>query len=387
MSATGLSARDLASLLGRNQGPEFFFQQPFTALAAPIIPKNINLQRPMERIHLVWRGRVVIGVANYTTVAAEAPQTILQRARLTGTHRKFGSLTPIDISGATMFAYARVWRVRGSSLFINTARQPELTIPLAQIGTVFGNTGTYDLEIHYVMPLGPIFPAGPQKISTIPYFYYPEDWGNTLQLQVFFGDQTSFGTPGGTTTVTFSAFGSGTGSPVLNIYTNYEILGQLSKSISSAVVIRSEQNVISGSLGQVANNVRLALLQKQKTLNLLLKTGVLLTGTSGGVSVFASLSDTLIDFTQIVVDNKPVRNNFNNFAQKEYAGFAFDSVTPQGYMNFPFDDAMNPLTYYRGDLLGGGSTFELDTNVLSAAANQSGTFIQEQVLGEPGVGS
>ena len=72
-SPSSFTARDLASILGRNQGPELFFQQPFTALTAPIIPKNFNVNRPCERIHIVWRGSVVIAGANYSAVAAEAP--------------------------------------------------------------------------------------------------------------------------------------------------------------------------------------------------------------------------------------------------------------------------------------------------------------------------
>ncbi len=85
-----LTAREVHSILGRNQGPELFYQQQFAAGTQPIIPKNLNLNRPMERLHLVFRGRVTIGVANYTAVAAEAPQTIIQRIRVFGTHRRFG---------------------------------------------------------------------------------------------------------------------------------------------------------------------------------------------------------------------------------------------------------------------------------------------------------
>ena len=89
------SARDLASILGRNQGPELFFQQTFATLQSPVIPKNLNVNRPLERIHIVWRGRVTIAGANFTAVAAEAPQTIIQRIRLVGTHQRFGSLNHV----------------------------------------------------------------------------------------------------------------------------------------------------------------------------------------------------------------------------------------------------------------------------------------------------
>lgn len=379
--AVSLTARDIASILGRNQGPELFFQQSFSTLTSPLIPKPVNVNRPLERFHFVWRGRVVIGTANYTAVAAEAPQTIIQRFRLIGTHKRFGSLVPMDITGATAFVLMRMFREgRGNSEYINTTRQPEPSVPFAQVGATFGNTGTYDLEIHYSIPVGPILPSS-SRIAVVPFLYQQSDWADTLQLQLFFGDQTSFGTPGGTTTVTFSAFGSGTGSPLVTIFTNYDILGPLATSIASAVVIRSEQ--LNTTLTSVANNQRVQILQKQKTTNIIVKSGVLLTGTSAGVQVYASLSDTILDFTQPIVDNKPVRNNFANFGQKEYGGLAFSTVLPQGYLNFTFVDSLNPLTYYRGDLLAGGSTFELDTNVVSANANNGVAILQEQVYGDP----
>lgn len=380
-ATTGLSVRDVASLLGRNQGPELFFQQAFAALTAPIIPKTINLNRPMERIHIVWRGRVVIAVANFTAVAAEAPQTIIQRIQLKGIHSRFGSLTPIDITGASAFAWARCFRIRGSSEYINGVRQPEPNVPFAQVGATFGNTGTYDMEIHYSIPLVPLLGLN-SKISTVPFLYMNKDWQDTLTLQLYFGDASSFGTPGGATTTAFTAFGSGAGTPLVSIFSNYEILGPLEPTISPAVVIRQSQTVTS-QVQTAANNQRLILLQKQKTMNVLIKTGTLLAGTSAGVSVFATLVDTILDETQVIVDNKPVRNNFNNFAEKEYAGFAFNTVLPGGYLNFTFVDSMSPLTYYRGDLLAGGSTFELDSNVLTSGATQAAEIIQEQVIGDP----
>jgi len=379
---TKFTARDLASILGRNQGPELFFQQAFVADQSPIIPKNLNVNRPLERIHIVWRGRVTIAGANYTAVAAEAPQTILQRVRLTGTHQRFGSLTPLDMTGASLFALGRLTRFRGSSLYINGVRQDELNVPLAQAGATFGNVGVYDIEIHYVLPMGPILSES-SKVAVVPFLFMNADWGDTLQLQLFNGDLTSFGTPNAATTVAFTAFGSPAGNPLISIFTNYEILGPLASSISPAVVIRSEQSQ-TAPLAANGNAVRLQLLQKQKTTNIFIKTGTILAGTAAGISVFGAMSDNVLEMTQPVVDNKPIRNNFNNFAAKEYGGFSFNSVLPQGYLNFTFVESQNPLTYYRGDLLQGGSTFELDSNVIGGGAGVTANVIQEQVIGDPG---
>lgn len=376
------SPRDLASILGRNQGPEQFFQQVFTPGQSPILPKNLNVNRPLERIHLIWQGRVRVSGAPYADVAAEAPQTILSRIRLVGTHNKYGSLTPIDLSGATAFALTRLTRSRGSSLYINGVRQPELNVPLSQSAVTFGNVGAYDLEIHYDIPLVPVLPAA-SVISTVPFLFQNANWGDTLQLQLFFGDATSFGTPAGGTTVAFTAFGTDGGSPLVTVETNYMILGPLSNSIASAVVVRNEQLQVA-PLTANGNMVRIQLLQKQKTSNIFFKTGVLETGSGPGVSVFASLSDSILDFTQPVVDNKPIRNQQQNSAGKEYAGYAFETVLPGGYNNFTFVDSLNPLTYYRGDLISGGSTFELDSNVIGGGSNVAAQVTQEQIIGDPG---
>lgn len=381
-SGPRISRRALGAIMGRYQAPELVFQQPFTALTSPIIPRNINLTRPLESLKIVWRGRVVITVANFTAVASEAPQTIIQRIRLTGTHRQFNQLAPIDISGATAFAWARITQVRSNSLIINGTRQADPGMPFQQVGATFGNTGTYDLEIHYDVPLTPFLPLS-SRIALIPFLYYPQDWADTLQLQLFFGDNTSFGTPG-TAVTAFTAFGSGAGSPTVSIFANYCLLGPLANSISSAVAVRNEFTIVGGPVAAVSNAQRLTLLQKQRTNFVLFKAGTLLTGSSAGVQVYGALQDTMLDRTVILLDNKPVRNNQANFSQKEYLGRMFNTIVPGGYNGFTFVESGNPLTMYRGDLIPGGSTFELDSDVLLAAANQATSIVQEQVFGNPG---
>lgn len=380
--AKQLSRRNIASLLGRNQGPEQFFQQTFSPLTSPILPQNINLNRPLERLHIVAQFRVTITGHDYDVVAAEAPQTLLQRVILKGTHRVFNALTPIDMQGATIFAYSRLFRQRGCSLYINGVRQPEPNVPFFQIPSTFGAIGTYDVEVHYDLPLTPILPPS-SKLGSIPFMFMEADWANTLQLQLFFGDKSSFGTPNAATVVAITAFGQNSGSPVFTVLTNYEILGPLAGQIQGAVCIRNEQ-AATGNVSQAGANKQLALLQKQKTLNVVIKTGSVLLGTSAGVQVFASLTDQMLEQTQIQVDNKPIRNNFMNAAAKEYAGYAFDTVLPEGYLNFPFDDSTNPLTYFRGDKVAGGSTFQLQTAVANAIENPLCTIVQEMVFGTPG---
>jgi hypothetical protein len=381
-----LTARQVASLLGRNQGPEFFFQQPWTALNNVVIPKAINLNRPLERIMMDWQGRIAITVANMTPIFPESLQNLIQTFKLTGTHAAFKALTPINLTGADAFAWPKLFKPRGNSTYVNGALCDNLGIPAGfPAGTGFLGTtagSPYDTEVIWNIPLTPVLPVA-AKVNLVPFYYQQKDWGDTLQLFLTFADNTALGTPAGSTT-TFSSFGSGAGSPQLFLFTNYEILGALAESISSAVVIRNTQNIPQSQITSAAATLqRLQLLQKQKTTNILLKSGTLAAGTSAGVSVYATLSDVIFQQTQLIVDNKPVRNNFLNSAYKDYQAYSFDARWPQGYLDFSFIDSMNTLTAYPADQLAGGSVFEIDSQVATGGASNFAEVIQEQYLGVP----
>jgi hypothetical protein len=105
--------------------------------------------------------------------------------------------------------------------------------------------------------------------------------------------------------------------------------------------------------------------------------------TAAAPPVFASLSDVQLDQTKIMVDNKPIRNNQNNLMFKNFAQSRFRTVHPQGYLVVPFVDSQNPMTAYRGDGLQGGSTFEVDSNIITANADNLQTMVQEMIYGGP----
>lgn len=381
-AAAAMSERAVGSIFGRYNGPEFLFSIPFVANTQAQGPRNIPIVRPLDSLLLVWRGRVVIAVANVATLAAEAPQTIVQRIRVMGTHNRYGALIPIDLSGPTAFAWNRMFQERGAYEIINATLQAQPSIPFAQVGATFGNIATYDLEIHYHVPLGPSYPPS-SRLATIPFSWFPEDWTDSIQVQVNFGDSTSFGTAGGGQTTTFTAFGSGAGSPELRVYGQYHMLGPLAQSIQGAVVIRTENTTVGGIYAAVAAQQRMLALAKQKTSNIVVKSGTMLAGTTAGVQVFATLADTILNRTQIIVDNKPIRNNTDNFAFKQFSSRQYNSVAPGGYLDFSFIDSMNPLTYFRGDRVPSGANLDLVTDIVTAGATQSVAIIQEQVYGSP----
>lgn len=376
------SQRAVAQLFGREQGPEVFINGvQLVNGSSNILNRNVLLARPLIGMNFIIRERVVIAVANYSAVAAEAPQTHLERIKIFGNHAQFNQQVPIDISGSSAFVWPRMFEGIGNRLLIGTSLQADPSSPFGQTGANFGNTGTYDLEMHYFVPVGPWLTAEVKRRG-IPYYWYPEDWADTLQIQPFFGDQTSFGTPGGSTTETFTAFGSGAGNPLFYAFPEYALLGQLHKTVQRALIIRNEIRSVTGNVTAIANNVVLQNLAKQRTLNLLIKSGIALTGTSAGVNVFSSLSDTILDVSTIVADNKLIRNNPANFVAKAYGERTFNTRHPQGYLLFTFMPAFDPLNMFRGDQVSPGGTFTLNSNIASANANNTVSIIQEQIFGD-----
>jgi hypothetical protein len=382
--APGLQ-KELSAYLGRNQGPEFFTSVPHNGVAQQVlVPRNLSINRPLEAIIVRWRGRVAVTNANMGTAAAESPMTILNRISITGTF-KGTSLTPIKLQGSTAYALGRLFGARGSSCYINGVRQADPGVPFGQTLANFGNIGNYDIDIWYVIPTWPIVSASSRAWESVPYFWQPEDWADSIQVTLELGDATSFGTVGGAT-VTFTAFGSAAGTPVCEIYTRYCILGSIrpGRHFRTAAVIRNEQQITAGMVTAAAN-VRIMPLQKQKTTNIIVKSGVVLTGTTAGVQVFATLSDVQLDKTLIVVDNKFIRNNLSNLASKESVGYQFGTIEPQGYLPFTFIDSQSPRTAFRADdpmVVGSGANFELDTDILTTGANQAVNVVQEMIFAD-----
>ncbi len=384
-AANRLTAGKISRLLGRNQGPEFFFQQAWTPLQTVQIPKNVNLNRPLERIIIRLDARIAIATHDLVTFP-EALQSLIQQVQLQGTHKRFGALVPLQLTGADIFAWPSLFKTVGNQILINGVRVNPMGvpngIPSATFGAVAGSP--YDVRIFWEIPLVPVVPPA-AKLNCVPFLFMQEDWSDTLFLQLTMGDSSSLGTQAAGGTVTFTAFGSNSGNPQFFVYTNYEILGALANQITTATTVRAIQQVPQGNITAAsANLTRLAQLQKYKTLNAVLKSGLLASGTSPGVQVYSSLSDVIFDQTQIRVDNKAIRNNLSNLTYKDYLRHAFDALSqPEGYLPMSFIDSLNPRTAFDGDQVSGGSTYEVDSQIIAANGANYAEIIQEYFQGVP----
>ncbi len=375
----------VSRLIGRNQGPEFFFQQQWVPLQTVQIPKNVNLNRPLERFTIRLDARITVSGANMASVFPEALQSLIQQVQLQGQHKVYGALVPLQLTGADIFAWPALFKTRGCSIWINGVRVNPLGVPNGLPLATFGNIGSYDVQIFWDIPLVPVLPSA-AKLNSVPFLYMQSDWGDTLNLQLTMGDATSLGTLGGGGAIAFTAINSNAGNPQFYVYTNYEILGALADQLTTAVTIRAIQQVPQGNItAAAANQVKLAQLQKYKTLNAVLKSGLLALGTSPGVQVYQTLSDFIFEQTQIKVDNKSIRNNLSNVTYKEYLAYAFDAISqPAGYLPMSFmDGSLNPRTAFDGDKVSAGSTYEVDSQIIAANAQNYAEVIQEYFQGVP----
>ncbi len=399
MAASGLTPAQVQALeiaavtqLGRFSGPELWFTTTQAQIAAggpvqvnPNVP--LNLTRSIESLDILITLRLTVTVAPYTAVAPEAPQNFLQNVTLFGQHRSWGAQKPIVMSGATAFAWGRLFQEESAGGECLISKNGGALVRSTQPGRPFaspfdGTVATHDMILIYHIPFGPQLPKDQAVLKqSTSYLLQPTDWGNTLFVSLTLGDASAFGDPTGAT-VAFAGFG-GTGNPLVQVHANYALLGDFKNSVqNSGVIIRQEQPI--PSLVALANNVLAQTLAHQITTSVLIKSGRIQTaGLTAGIDTLASLSDIQLEATQLTVDNKPIRNNSSNMVMKAYLERMFNTVVPEGYLPLTFMDGGNSLLAYRGDKLPGGSQLNLNTNVIAASANQRQRIVQEYILGGP----
>jgi hypothetical protein len=244
-----------------------------------------------------------------------------------------------------------------------------------------GATGTYDFRIVMDLPMHPFFaPPGvrPQ------FLMRNEEWKDSVQMLVQFGTQAGAGATGfmgvsaGTTTVTWSAYGSGGGLPTLDVYSLPIIMGlDLKDQVVPGFITRIAQS-INTPLQVAGNNITLLNMQKQPTTRIFAKFGTSLV--PNGNPAFATLSDVNVTALGVLLGgNRNVRNLVDIFAHKQEFVDLYAHGPIQGYNVFGFIESGNPDSAYPGDQIGDGTTFQLQANV-AGVANGFGIIIQEQAL-------
>jgi hypothetical protein len=226
---------------------------------------------------------------------------------------------------------------------------------------------------------------GRSPYNAVDYLVRNEEWKDSLQLLMNFGAQAGAGATGslgvsaGTTTVTFSSYGSGAGSPTIDVYSLPVLMGlDLKDQILPGVYSRITQpiNTILQSAG--SSTTTLLNLQKQPTSRLIVKLG-----TSTFAPAFATLSDLVCTTLGVNLGgNRNVRNNVDITAHKQQVADQYMRAPIQGYTVFDFMDSGNADSSFPGQDIGDGATFQLN-GTPAGTANGYGIVVQEQSIHIP----
>jgi hypothetical protein len=373
---------------------------PWTSSGSAAITQAIDLSLPIRGLRLIFKGRVVVGTAAFTTVTPEGLLNLISNIVIQGTNaRQQGNLTLWNIDLATAFVFQNLFGYRGAAYMTTSVTGaggdtinpiPSTPFPSGAVGNnpfFQGSIATTDFRIVIDFPFHPhsnnSFGAEPLTIPQ--YIVRNEEWKDSVQLLLTFGAQAGggaigvLGTSAATTAITFSGFnGSGT-TPTIDLYSLPVLMGlNLKDQILPGVFSRVSTPLTSSLLTGAGSNVALLNMQKQPTPRVLFKQG------AGTVfPAFTALTDYNVTTLGILLGgNRNVRNKVDIFAHKMLQPDIYKRDPIQGYNLFDFIEQGNPDASYPGQDVGDGATFQLIGDV-AGLANAFGLAVQEQILHQP----
>lgn len=344
------------------------------------VDSKVDLALPIRGFRLKLSGRVVIGTAAMTSVTPEGFLNLLPNIKIDGTNsRQGGNVTLWDIDLATLFVMQHLHQHRAAHFQINGSSVSIPGMPFPS-GYVTGATGTYDFLITVDLPA---YPFGVGTGVRPGYLIREEEWKDTLSIALAFGTQAGAGAQGslgvaaGGTTVAFHAYGSGAGSPSIDLYSLPVQLGHLRGQVLPGLCTRT-QRPINSILQTAGSPSSLIQLQKRRTSRIYLKVG-----TATLPPYFDTLSDTNVTSLGLVTGggDRNVKPTVDLFAHKMDQAVDYNREPIQGYTCLDFLQSGNPDSSFPAQsdkVVGNGSTFELVGNVVGVA-NAYGIVVQEQV--------
>lgn len=366
------------------------------------LAQAIDLSLPIRALRIKHSGRLVIGTAAFTSVNPEGFLNAISSITIQGTNaRQKGNVILYNIDLATQWVMTHMFALKGHGLFtISTtgaggdASVPSPDTPFPAAGTavpnhasgfVNGATGTYDYKITCDFPFHP-FEAnalGKQPEAVPGFLVRNEEWKDSLSIQLLFGTQAGggavgfLGTSAATTTVTFTAYNSGAGTPSVDVYSLPLGMGlDLKDTTVPGVLTRTTQPIGATLLQSAGTNVVLLNLQKQPTPRIIIKTGTFVTASPA----FTALSDQIISTLGFLVGgNRNVRNKVDFFIHKHQIADFYDREPIQGYNLMDFMESGNPDSGYPGETVGDGATLQVLADS-PGTANAQGLIVQETIV-------
>ena len=388
--------RPLLARISRDQGPEFEQTLNFTALAQVSTPTSIRTDRKIKYVDLHFRGRVtnaatgptlrvgptLLGANNSSIVFS-----LIQQITIRGQHLKYGSQTILQMRGEAAAELAAILLPNYVPQYSVSANGAALT-RFGALSTTLAQTN----DIDFVLPI-PLFPFDVAPADAVMYCLHGPDWPGNLYVDLLFADGTALASAN--PPVLFSAFGSGSGTPTVDILTERPLLGKdYMAKIRGALTFRltyTQQPTAAVNAGG-GSGIKLSDLTVGKdTTRIFLKTGVQQVGNGAGVVTFGTLSDSIATRTLISLDNRGLRfQNANaDSVLQDYMARGYGRFIPIGYklidfVSTPGNGPANPKASFGSSQLTAARKFELDADV-TAAANQIAEVTQEMILGAPGI--
>jgi hypothetical protein len=344
------------------------------------LASKVDLSLPIRGFRLVFTGRLVIGTQAFASMTPEGFLNLLPDIKIEGTNsRQGGNVTLWDIDLATLWVMQHLFQHRAGVFMINGS---SVSIPGTPFPSGYANvaTGTYDFRIEVDLPA---YPFGVGAAVRPGFLIRQEEWTDSLSVSFEFGTQHggavtgSLGVGQAGTTTTFTAYGSGGGTPTIDLYVLPVQMGHLKDQVLPGFVTRTARpltNVLTGA----GNNATLLQLQKQRTSRIYIKTG-----TATAPPSFATLDDT--NLTSIGLQtggsNRNVKPNEDIYAYKQNQPADYNREPIQGYLGLDFMESGNPDSSFPAQsnkVVGTGATFELVGDV-NGEGNGYGLVIQEQI--------
>jgi hypothetical protein len=209
------------------------------------------------------------------------------------------------------------------------------------------------------------------------------DWAGNLYVEFDCSDATALGAVVANTT--FTAYGSGSGSPTVYVSVVRPNLSvDLQSRISPAITWKSYRTLDSIAQGASFTAQKLADLNMGKGFcSAVIESGSLYASLGANQRAYSSMSDAIVSRAFVSIDGKPLVNPYDGLTQQEWDSFLGGNTVPTGYnvMNF-IRESRNPDAAFPAQTLTSARRFEMDVD-LAGAAGQGIVLFQEEYAGSP----
>jgi hypothetical protein len=396
--ATALNRKQLAELF-RPTGPKYITTVNFpTTVGASSggtfsVIQAVDLTLPLRGFRFIIKGRISVATANYTSVNPESILNLLTAMLISGINRRQGGNATIyqgDL--ATLFALGQVVQNKAGYIQVNGVQAYRPGVPVGISSTPNNSNplvtlttagSPYDFVIVVDYPFAPFGLSGNLGALEIGYIMRQEEWKDSVTFKfttptILDNSANALGTSAATTVTSITAFGSGAGTPTIDIYSLPIILGSTRGLVVPGILSRNVQPINTALFATTTPNVELLRFQKQMTPRIFIRAGV------GTVNpIFTSFSDTILSAFGIQVGtDRNVRDTLDLFAHRSEAIEHYDVMAIQGHHLLDFMQMGNPDSSYPGDQTGDGAVLRLVANTTNTANGQVNA-LQEQIIQKP----